>query len=314
MQCFITGATGFIGSAITSKLLDKNYEVKGLTHSPDKVEQLERKGVEPVVGDMNEPDRWISSVKGADAIIHTASIPVPGRPGKKYLKRLAHAQRTVVRHLIDAASQCSAFVYTSGKTVYGEGKELKTEQSKLNPVRLAKPYLVGEHLVQKAVKKRGLPGMILRPAGVYGDGGIFAKHWTDPASKGKRTTYPGNGKQLRSFVSQEDCAQAFVKCVENPMPGEIFNIADDEPMQFREIVRYVASEFDAPKPLGIPSFIFRLVGGKILAEMLLTDMTISNKKMKEQLGVKLKYPTYREGITAMAKSIRQNKEKRVPSR
>lgn len=303
MHCFITGVTGFIGSAIAKKLLEKNYKVSGLTRSPKKAKNLKRTGIEAVVGDMREPKKWISTVEGADAVIHTATIPVPSRPGKRYLKELASAQETVVSSLVKTASSCKAFVYTSGMTVYGSGSETKTEESEIDPVELAKPYVVGEEIVQRAIKENRLQGMILRPAGVYGDGGIFAKYWTDPISRGKRAAYPGNGKQVKSFISVEDCARAYVRCVENPMPGEIFNVVDDEPVAFRTLIRYLANEMDAPKPFGIPSLIFRLVGGKILAEMLLTDLIIDNTKMKKKLGVELKYPTYREGITALTEKI-----------
>ena len=303
MHCFITGVTGFIGSAVANKLLENNYKVTGLTRSPQKADDLKKLDIDPVVGDMREPGKWISSVQGTDAIIHTATIPVPSRPGKRYLKDLASAQETVVRNLVGAASSCKAFIYTSGMTVYGSGSETKTEESKVDPVKLAEPYVVGEEIVKEAVEKYELPGIILRPAGVYGDGGIFGKYWTDPVSKGKRVSYPGNGKQVKSFISVEDCAQAYVRCIENPIPGEIFNIVDDEPVAFGTLIRFLANKMGAPKPFGIPAPIFRIMGGKILAEMLLTDMIIDNTKMKEELGVELQYPTYREGITALAEKI-----------
>jgi nucleoside-diphosphate-sugar epimerase len=303
MKCFITGVTGFIGSAVTERLLERNHNVKGLTHSPEKTEALQNKGVTPVVGDMREPETWISSVQDAEVVIHTATIPVPARPNRKYLKKLKNAQETAVGSLIEAASSCKVFLYTSGMTVYGTGKETKTEETDIDPVELAKPYVAGERLLMNAYEKNEFPVMILRPAGVYGAGGIFAKYWTTPISKGKRAPYPGSGVQVRSFVSVEDCAEAYIRCVENPMPGEIFNVADDAPVAFGALIRYLAHEMNAPKPFGIPGPAFRLIGGNILAEMLLTDMIISNKKMKEKLGVDLRYPTYRKGISALAKQF-----------
>ncbi len=303
MHCFITGVTGFIGSAIAGKLLKKNYRVTGLTHSPEKTEVLKNRGIQPVVGDIREPKKWISTVQGADAIIHTATISVPSRPGKRYLNELSSTQETAVSSLIEAAHSCRVFIYTSGMTVYGPNKEVKTEESKIEPVELAKPYVTGERLLTEAYDRDEFPVMILRPAGVYGDGGIFARYWTNPISKGKRVFYPGNGKQVKSFISVEDCAEAYVRSVENPMPGEIVNVVDDEPVALGTLIRYLAEKMDAPKPFGIPAFIFRLLGGNILAEMLLTDMKIDNTKMKQELGVELKYPTYREGITALAEKL-----------
>lgn len=306
MNCFISGATGFIGSAVTEQLLEKNHEIAGLTHSPEKTQPLRKKGVQPVVGDMREPEQWISAVHEAEAIIHTATLPVPSRPNKQYLNNLRQAQETAVNSLIEAARSCRLFIYTSGLTVYGTGNEPKTEQSEIDPVELARPYVVGERLLMEAYEKKEFPVMILRPAGVYGDGGIFAKYWTTPISRGKRASYPGNGKQVKSFISVDDCARAYVKCIENPMPGEVFNLADDEPVAFGTIIRYLADKMEAPTPFGIPAPIFRLLGGKILGEMLLTDMVISNEKMKNQLDVDLRYPTCREGISALADKYRDD--------
>lgn len=252
MKCFVTGTTGFIGSAVTDQLLEKDHEVTGLTHSPEKTEPLRKKRVQPVVGDMREPESWISAVHDAETIIHTATLPVPSRPNKRYLNNLRQAQETAVSSLIEAARSCRLFVYTSGMTVYGTGKATKTEQSEINPVELAHPYVVGERLLMDAYEKNELPVMILRSAGVYGDGGIFAKYWTTPISRGKRTPYPGNGKQVKSFISVGDCARAYVKALENPMPGEIFNVADDEPVTFGTLIRYLADKMEAPRPFGIP--------------------------------------------------------------
>lgn len=303
MNCFITGVTGFIGSAVAEQLLEQGHEITGLTHSPEKTKALQKKGIKPVLGDMREPESWIAAVHEAEAIIHTATLPVPSRPNKRYLDNLRQAQETAVSSLIEASGSCRVFIYTSGMTVYGTGKETKTEISEIDPVELAKPYVVGERLLMKAYEKNEFPGVILRPAGVYGDGGIFAKYWTTPISKGKRVPYPGNGKQLRSFISVEDCARAYVQCIEKPMPGEIFNVVDDQPVPFGTLIRFLAEKMDAPKPFGIPGLIFRLLGGKILGNMLLTDMIIDNTKVKKKLGIELKYPTYREGISALAEKL-----------
>lgn len=303
MKCFITGVTGFIGSAVAEQLLERGHEITGLTHSPEKSKTLYKKGIKPVVGDMREPDPWISAVHDAEAVIHTATLPVPSRPNKRYLENLREAQETAVSSLIEAAHSCRVFVYTSGMTVYGTGKEAKTETSKIDPVELAKPYVIGERLLTEAYEKNEFPVMILRLAGVYGDGGIFAKYWTTPISNGKRAPYPGNGKQVKSFVSVDDCANVYIKCLENSMPGEIVNVADNEPVAFGKLIRYLAHKMKAPKPFGIPALIFRLLGGNILANMLLTDMIISNTKMKKKLGVELKYPSYREGVTALAEKL-----------
>ncbi len=306
MRCFITGVGGFMGSAVAKELLARGHEVIGLTSSKGKLDTLIAQGIRPILGDIRRPQEWIDVVRDAEAVIHLATLPIPNRPGKRYLQDLVEAQETVLRHTLDTVSgKCKVFIYTSGITVYGPSSEGKTETSPLNPYRIAIPYAAGERLVLEAVNNRGIPGIVLRPGGVYGFGGIFGRFWADPIAAGKRTAFPGNGRQLMSFVHIDDCAQAFVTCVENPLPGEIFNVADNEPVPVGTIIKSLAEEMGAPEPFGIPAPLFRLVAGPIVAEMLLSNKVASNRKLIEVLGMTLQYPTFREGIPALARSARR---------
>lgn len=304
MHCFITGVNGFIGSATAKKLLANGHSVSGLTSNKSGLEALQSKGVKPVLGDIRHPQQWTEHVREADAVIHLATLTIPARPGNRYVKELIDVQKTVTRQMLsNLSTDCKAFIYTSGVSVYGSQPGIHEENAALNPCRIAEPYAAGEQLALKAFQEKGSPTMVLRPAGVYGFGGVFGRFWSGPMTKGKKTGIPGNGKQMFSFIHIEDCANAFVKCVENPHPGEIFNIADDEPVPLGEMIRSFAEEFNALKPFNIPSFLFNLMAGPIVGELLLHNKTSSNRKMKELLNVELKYPTYREGISALAREF-----------
>jgi 2-alkyl-3-oxoalkanoate reductase len=303
MRCFVTGASGFIGSATASQLVARGHEVVGLTSSSARAEVLRIAGIQPIVGDLRRPEAWVAAVREAAAVIHLATLPVPARPGGRYVRDLTHAHETAVSHMLEAlSSACQAFVYTSGASVYGIGSETKTEAAPLKPYRIAEPYAAGERLVLAAVRDVGVPGMVLRPGGVYGLGGVFARFWAGPMVAGRRAAIPGTGAQRFSFVHIDDCVQAYVRCVENPMPGEIFNVTDDEPVPLGTMIRALAEELGAPRPCRIPSSLFRLVAGPLIAELLLNDKAMSNRKMVERLGVALRFPTYRQGIPALARS------------
>ncbi len=307
MHCFITGVSGFIGSATAGKLLDHGHTVSGLTSNESHIESLRVRGIKPVLGDIRHPRQWTGHIRAADAVIHLATLPIPARPGSRYVHDLIQVQQTVTRQMLAALSpNCKAFVYTSGASVYGNRSGIHEESEPLNPCRIAKPYAAGEQLVLEGFQEKGIPAMVLRPAGVYGFGGVFGRFWSDPMMKGERTGIPGNGKQMFSFVHIQDCAGAFVCCVENPMPGEIFNISDNEPVPLGVMIRSFAKAMNAPAPFNIPSFLFNLMAGPIVGELLLNDKTASNRKLKEVLKTELKYPTYREGIAALAKEAQNS--------
>ncbi|HMQ08877.1 MAG TPA: NAD(P)-dependent oxidoreductase [Saprospiraceae bacterium] len=305
MRCFITGVSGFIGFATAKQLITHGHEVTGLTSSKSHFDPLKAAGIKPVLGDMRHPHEWIDAAHSAEAVIHLATLPLPSRPGMRYVKRLLTAQELILTAMLDTVSDSfKSFVCTSAVSIYGFGSDEKTEETPISPYRIAQPFALCEKLVQRAVKDKGLPGMILRLGGVYGNGGVFGKFWTEPMLKGKRAGIPGNGKQLFSFVHIDDCVQAFVRCVEDPIPGGVFNIVDNDPAPVGKVIQSLANEMKSPRPFHIPSFMFRLAAGPLVSELLLNDKVANNKKMVGQLGVKLKYPTYREGIPALARTLR----------
>lgn len=209
-------------------------------------------------------------------------------------------QGSVTSALVDAASEgLAAFVYTSGASVYGASATPATEDTPLDPCRIAEPYAAGERLVLRGATERGLPAMVLRPGAAYGFGGVFGRFWAGPMAAGKRVGIPGDGHQRFSFIHIDDCARAFVHAVEHPLPGEACNVADDEPVALGDMIRATAQALGAPRPFNIPAPLFKAVAGGIVGELLLRDKTASNHKMTEQLGVQLRYPTHRDGVAAL---------------
>jgi nucleoside-diphosphate-sugar epimerase len=306
MRCFITGVSGFIGSAVAEQLLAKGHTVSGLTSDKTKWEALATTGIKPLLGDIRQPQHWVNHLRDVEAVIHLATLPIPTRPGSRYVRELLEVQKLTTGSMLEAVfDTCKAFIYTSGISVYGARPGVHDESAKLDPCRIAQPYAAGEQMVLQAVREKGIPGIILRPAGVYGFGGVFGRFWSQPMLAGKRTGIPGNGKQMFSFVHVEDCARAFVRCIEDPIPGEIFNVADDEPIPLGTMIRSCSEVLKAPAPFNIPPFLFKLMAGSVVGELLLYNKTASNRKMIEQLKVDLKYPTFMEGIAAMENKARK---------
>ena len=72
MRIFLTGATGYIGSAVLDALLRAGHDVTALVRDPEKAERVSRRGVEPIVGDLSKPASYSPAAIGADGIVHTA--------------------------------------------------------------------------------------------------------------------------------------------------------------------------------------------------------------------------------------------------
>jgi nucleoside-diphosphate-sugar epimerase len=115
MHCFITGVSGFIGSAVAEQLLAKGHTVSGLSSDKTKWEGLIAKGITPVLGDIRQPQQWVDHLRDMEAVIHLATLPIPSRPGSRYVRELLEAQKVTTGKMLEAVSSaCEAFVYTSG--------------------------------------------------------------------------------------------------------------------------------------------------------------------------------------------------------
>ena len=125
LRAFVTGATGFIGSAVVRALQERGHHVTGLARSPASANRLLAVGAQAVSGDLEQADSFLPAASAADVIVHT------GFPRDAF-SRMADAVRTeqqVTGRLADAASRTGALlIYTSGIGVVGEtGSRTVTE-------------------------------------------------------------------------------------------------------------------------------------------------------------------------------------------
>jgi nucleoside-diphosphate-sugar epimerase len=137
----------------------------------------------------------------------------------------------------------------------------------------------------------GLPAHIFRLAGIYGPG----RSALDDVRAGtaKRINKPG---QFFSRIHVEDIAQVLMASMNRPNPGAIYNVADDEPAPSHEVVAYACQLVGRETP---PLVDHTQVQLSPMAQSFYADnKKVSNKKLKNELGVKLLYPTYREGLQA----------------
>ncbi|USG61130.1 SDR family oxidoreductase [Sneathiella marina] len=138
----------------------------------------------------------------------------------------------------------------------------------------------------------GLPVHIFRLPGIYGPG----RNQLVSLKKGKarRISKPG---QVFSRIHVSDLVAILSASMNKPCPGSIYNIADDAPTPPEEVVAYAAELLGvAPPPLQD----FETADLSPMARSFYADSKrVSNAKIKSELGIQLKYPTYREGLTAL---------------
>ena len=139
-----------------------------------------------------------------------------------------------------------------------------------------------------------LPLHIFRLAGIYGPGrGPFEKVRQGTA---RRIIKQG---QVFSRTHVEDIAQVLAASIERPAPGTAYNVCDDDPAPPQEVIAHAATLLGLPVPPAIP--IEQAEMTPMARSFYAESKRVRNERIKQALGVRLRYPTYREGLAALLK-------------
>ncbi|HTN98511.1 MAG TPA: SDR family oxidoreductase, partial [Nordella sp.] len=138
----------------------------------------------------------------------------------------------------------------------------------------------------------GLPLHIFRLAGIYGPGRNQLVSILDGTAK--RIVKEG---QIFSRIHVEDIAGGLEASIARPDPGRAYNVCDDEPCPPQEVVAFAAQLLKRAAP---PEIAFEAADLSAMAKSFYAESKrVSNKRIKEELGYRLLYPTYREGLSAL---------------
>jgi len=235
MRIFLTGATGYIGSAVLDSVVRAGHEVTALVRDPEKGERIGLRGVQAVVGELSKAGSYMAKAEACDAIIHTALEPS---------KRASKVDRQAIDNLLAAASRRAAegkpatFIYTSGMWVLGDTQGQATEDSPLRP-----PTLVSwrvEH--ERVVLERGGNGVrtaVVRPGVVFGGSRGIVGDLLKDASNGL-VRVVGDGRNHWPCVYDRDLADLYVKLASHPEASGVFHANDETDERVGDIVEAIA--------------------------------------------------------------------------
>lgn len=293
-RVLLTGATGFVGSAVARELVEAGHDVLGLVRSAERARDL-APGVEAVVGDVLDPAGYVPLVERVDAVVHAAQVTVPGRLTAARVAQLRHGDRVATAALAGACLRSGRrFVYTSGCFAYGDrGAEWIDEETPFAPSPLGVGHVEEVHGL-RALHRDGLDVVVLSPGFVYGPGGLFRASFVDQAQKG-RLRCIGPGANLWSCVHRDDLATAYVRALADAPSGAEYNVVDDGPLPLRELVDRVTDAMGGPRVGTVPPLLLGLLIGRPVVESLVTSFRIRNARVRG-LGWAPRYPTFADGL------------------
>lgn len=220
MRAFVTGASGYIGSAVACTLARAGHEVLGLVRTPGKSRSLAAQGVEPLVGDMSAPDGWRTRAATCEVRIHCAA---------EYSARYREFDRATAQELARLPApegSVPLLIYTSGVWIYGDtGGKRVDERAQLSPSAFLAPRLEVEQLVTSA-NARALRTLIVRPGCVYGGSGSLTAAWFESAVKNQAAHFVGSGEQRWAMVHLDDLSDLYLRAAQSALHGEVFNVVD----------------------------------------------------------------------------------------
>ena len=268
---------GFSARALSELLLPQGWVIHGTTRSADKAEALKQEGIVPHAfpGDLSGP------LEEATHLLISAGPDAEGDP------MLRHLKDDITR--IAPRLEWAGYLSTTG--VYGnhDGGWVD-EDTPLTPSTRRGKWRVAAEAEWQAIPD--LPLHIFRLAGIYGPGrGPFSKVRNGTA---RRIIKPG---QVFSRIHVEDIAQILAASIAQPDPGAIYNMCDDDPAPPQDVIAHAAELLGQPLP---PEEDFETAEMTPMARSFYAESKrVNNDKIKTDLGVRLIYPTYREGLAAL---------------
>ena len=270
---------GYSAAALSRRLLAQGWRVIGTTRSPENAARLQAQGIEPLIWPGTPLDGALAEAT------HILLSIAPDAAGDPVIVAEADALRA-------ARPEWVGYLSTTG--VYGDHDGgWVDETTPLTPgTARGRQRVLAEAQWQALAADHGWPLHIFRLAGIYGPGrGPFRKVKDGTA---QRIVKPG---QFFSRIHVEDIGQVLDASIHRPDPGAVYNVCDDDPSPPQDVLAHAAELLGLPIPpeVDIDKADMTPMARSFYAE----SKRVRNDRMKRDLGIRLLYPTYRDGLAAL---------------
>lgn len=307
MKALVTGATGFVGTALCAKLAASGVEVVPTVRSKFGLPH------EMVVGDLDASTDWRPALTGCDAVIHLAArVHVMNDAAHNPLAQYRATNTEATLNLARQAAQAGVkrFVFISTIKVNGEGRDEPYRETDVPAPE--DPYAISkweaEQGLQRIAADTGLEVVILRPPLVYGPGvkanflrlmHTVARGWPLPL---------GAIRNRRSLLYLGNFVDAIRVCVEHPdAAGQTFLLDDGYAVSTPELIRSLARAMGRPArllaiPPGLLEFAGAVLGKRAAVARLTGSLFVDSASMRTRLGWTPPY-TMQQGLEATVAAL-----------
>jgi uncharacterized protein (TIGR01777 family) len=298
MRLLVAGASGFIGSALSSRLLEKGHTLTLLTRAaPREGSTTTKRWLHWTPGASGE---WEAAVNAAEGVINLAGEPIAAKRWTEQQKREIRASRiettaSIVKAIAKAKQKPGFLINASAIGYYGpRGDEVISEEAPPGTDFLAQVCRDWEGEAKNA-ERLGLRVVCVRTGIVLGrGGGALAK--MVPPFKFFMGGPLGSGNQWMSWIHLEDEVGLMLHLIEHSEASGPFNATSPNPVRMKEFCQNLGRVMGRPSWVPVPAFALRILLGE-MAEMLLTGQR-AVPAAAQRLGYDFRYPGLYDALKA----------------
>ena len=278
---------GYLGRRVAAQQQAAGRRVFATTRFPHRADEFQRRGLEPVLCDVLEPDS-LAALPAAANVVYCVGFDraAGGSMRSVYVDGLANVLTALSSRGAKPSPQ-QRFVYVSSTGVYSH-----TDGEQVDETGATEPAAESGRIAldaEQLLRSRRPDAMILRFAGIYGPRRLIrekAVRGGEPLS--------GDPDQWLNLIYVEDGAGAVAAALERGRVGRVYNVCDDHPVRRRDFYTHMADVLGAPTPW-FPPGVEEPSADRV-------NRRIVNRRMRKELAVALHYPSYLEGLPASVDS------------
>ena len=299
MQVFVTGGSGFVGTALCRGLLADGHSVTVLTRDVKSAERLP-KGVGICLGDPTKPGAWQDEAADSQGFVNLAGANIFGRWTPEYKEAIRNSRVLSTRHLVEAmakgdGTENRVLISASAVGYYGFRKNEELDESSDGGGDFLAQVCRDWEAEAQAADQNGARVVTARFGIVLAkSGGALAK-MLPPFKMGLGGPL-GSGKQWFSWIALPDLVGAVLYCLTHPEMKGAVNLTAPEPVTNKALAKALGSRLKRPALFPVPAFTVRMALGELGSVLLEGQRVLPRKLLKA--GFRFQHPNLKQALDA----------------
>lgn len=246
-KILVTGATGFLGKYVVQELIEKGYKVLALGRNENEGKKLEKMGAVFCQGDFVDKNKCSSYFQGVDYVVHAGALSTVWGKWESFYETNVMGTKNVCELCME--NRVKRMIYISSPSIYsGKEHRFRIKEEEYDSNNHLNFYIKSKILSEQVLREyeeKGLYTVVLRPRGLFGIGDTSLIPRILKANETIGIPLFKGGENYVDITCVENVAYAIGLCINaRDISGEVFNITNGEPMEFKEILEMFMKAID----------------------------------------------------------------------